>query len=152
MIMIGLVFGSMAIIFALVTPSVAADLTSTFGLEEAFIDRVGNCGPSSIAAGAMGKHSDPAVQMALRNAEIIEASDAAAGVPGSSKPLQECMQEFLTGRGYVKCQMTVVLECTKQDGPSPFTSFSQCVHARGKMVFFQDPQGAFILNGSEVSL
>jgi hypothetical protein len=139
MIMIGLVFGAMAIIFALVTPSVAADLTSTFGLEEAFIDRVGNCGPSSIAAGAMGKHSDPAVQMALRNAEIIEASDAAAGVPGSSKPLQECIQKFLTGRGYLNAQMTVLPECTQQAWPSPFTSLGQCVHARGKMVISNEP-------------
>jgi hypothetical protein len=129
------------ILFAAPKPSEAADLTSTFGLEEAFIDAVGNCGPSSSAAGAMGKNSDPAVQIALRNAEIIEAADAAAGVPGSSKPLQECMQKFLTGRGYNKSQMTVLPECTKQDWPSPFTSLGQCVHARGKMVIVKEPAG-----------
>lgn len=132
---------SMAIVFATSNSSTAADLTSTFGLEEAFIDAVGNCGPSSSAAGALGKTSDPAVQIALRNAQIIEAADAAAGVPGSSKSLQECMQKFLTGRGYNKSQMTVLPECTKQDWPSPFTSLGQCVHARGKMVFIQDPKG-----------
>jgi hypothetical protein len=131
-----------AIIFAITNSSaLAADLTSTFGLEEAFIDAVGNCGPSSTAAGALGKTSDPAVQIALRNAEIIEAADAAAGVPGSSKALQDCMQKFLNGRGYNKSQMTVLPECTKQDWPSPFTSLGQCVHARGKMVFLQDPKG-----------
>ena len=100
------------------------------------MDAVANCGPSSTAAGALGKTSDPAVQIALRNAEIIEAADAAAGVPGSSKSLQECMQKSLTGRGYSKSQMTVLPECTKQDWPSPFTSLGQCVHAKGKMVTY----------------
>src|SRR5208282_757714 len=132
---------SLAILFATANSSAAADLTSTFGLEEAFIDAVANCGPSSSAAGALGKTSDPAVQIALRNAEIIEAADAAAGVPGSAKSLQDCMQKFLTGRGYDKSQMTVLPECTKQDWPSPFTSLGQCVHARGKMVIFKEPAG-----------
>jgi hypothetical protein len=132
---------SMVILFATTRSSAAADLTSTFGLEEAFIDAVGNCGPSSSTAGALGKTSDPAVQQALRNAEIIEAADAAAGVPGSSKALQDCVQKFLSGRGYNKSQMTVLPECAKQDWPSPFTSLGQCVHARGKMVFAQDPKG-----------
>jgi hypothetical protein len=72
---------SMVILFAATKPSEAADLTSTFGLEEAFIDAVGNCGPSSTTAGALGKTSDPAVQIALRNAEIIEAADGRRG-PG----------------------------------------------------------------------
>ena len=129
------------ILFAAPKPSAAADLTSTAGLEEAFVDAVANCGPSSSSAGALGKTADPAVQIALRNAEIIEAADAAAGVPGSSKSLQECMQKSLTGRGYNKSQMTVLPECTKQDWPSPFTSLSQCVHARGKMVILKEPSG-----------
>lgn len=129
------------ILFATAKPSAAAGLTSTVGLEEAFVDAVANCGPSSSAAGALGKNSDPAVQIALRDAEIIEAADAAAGVPGSSKSLQECMQKFLTGRGYNKSQMTVLPECTKQDWPSPFASLGQCVHARGKMVIFKEPAG-----------
>jgi hypothetical protein len=105
----------MVVLFAATKPSEAADLTSTFGLEEAFIDTVGNCGPSSSTAGALGETSDPAVQIALRNAEIIEAADAAAGVTGSSKALQDCMQKFLIGRGYNKSQMTVLQECAKQD-------------------------------------
>lgn len=80
-------------------PSAAADLTSTFGLEEAFVDAVANCSPSLSAAGALGKTEDPAVQQALRNAEIIEAANAAAGVPGPAKPLQDCMQKvFLRSR------------------------------------------------------
>jgi len=49
---------SMAILLAASEPSAAADLTSTFGLEEAFIDAVGNCAPSSTTAGALGKTSD----------------------------------------------------------------------------------------------
>jgi hypothetical protein len=132
---------SLAILFATANSSAAADLTSTFGLEEAFVDAVANCGPSSSAAGALGKTADPAVQQALRNAEIIEAADAAAGVPGSAKSLQDCMQKFLTGRGYNKSQMTVLPECAKQDWPSPFTSLGECVHDRGKMVIFKEPAG-----------
>jgi|SRR5271170_378641 len=131
---------AITILFAMPRQSSAADLTST-ALEEAFIDSVANCGPSSSTAGAMGKNSDPAVQMALRTAEIIEAADAAAGVPGSSKSLQDCMQQFLVGRGYNKSQMTVLPECTKQDWPSPFTSLGECVHGRGKMVIMKDPAG-----------
>jgi hypothetical protein len=125
---------SSVILFATANWTAAADLTSTFGLEEAFVDSVANCGPSSSAAGAMGKSSDPAVEIALRNAEIVEAADAAAGVPGASKSLQDCMQKFLVGRGYNKSQMRVLPECVKQDWPSPFTSLGECVHDRGKMV------------------
>jgi hypothetical protein len=121
----------LATILLSTTRQSAADQTTTFGLEEAFVDAVATCGPSSSAARVIGKNSDPAVQIALRNAEIIEAADAAAEVPGSSKPLEDCRQRFLTGRGYNKSEMTVLPECTKQDWPSLFTSLGQCVHARG---------------------
>ncbi|HMD04180.1 MAG TPA: hypothetical protein VKG68_02825, partial [Candidatus Binatus sp.] len=45
----------------------AKDL-STVGLEEAFIDAVGVCGPSSNVAGALGKSTDPQVKIELRDA------------------------------------------------------------------------------------
>jgi len=63
----------------------------------------------------VGENLGPAVQIAVRNAEIIGAADAAAGVPGSSKELQDCRQKFLSGRGDNKSQMTVLPECAKQD-------------------------------------
>ncbi|MGA8792170.1 hypothetical protein, partial [Candidatus Binatus sp.] len=47
----------------------AKDL-STVGLEEAFIDSVGTCGPSSKVAGSLGKSEDPQVKIALRDALI----------------------------------------------------------------------------------
>jgi len=114
----------------------AAD-TNSMSLEEAFIDAVANCGPSGSVAGAMGKTEDLDVQIALRNAEIIEAADAAAGAPGSAKPLQECMQKFLAGRGYGKTQMAVLPECTKEDMPRPFVNLGECVQDRGKLVIIQ---------------
>ena len=75
----------------------AKDLTSA-GLEEAFIDGVADCGPSSSMAGALGKSKDPGVQAALRNALIVEAADDAAGVGGGSKEHLDCIQKELTGR------------------------------------------------------
>jgi len=55
----------------------AKDL-NTIGLEEAFIDSVGTCGPSSNVAGSLGKSEDPQVKIELRNALITEAADDAA--------------------------------------------------------------------------
>ena len=50
----------------------AKDLSAT-GAEEAFVDAVGVCGPSSNIAGSLGKSEDPQVKIALRNALITEA-------------------------------------------------------------------------------
>ena len=128
---LGLAILSVAILLAVPNLARAAGPTA---LEEAFVDAVGSCGPSSSAGGALGKNQDPAVQAALRNAEIIEAADAAAGVPGSMSALQECMQKALSGRGYTKAEMSVLPECAKQDWPSPLTSLGNCVHNRARMV------------------
>ena len=71
----------------------AKDL-STVALEEAFIDAVGTCGPSSNVAGALGKSDDPQVKIALRNALITEAADDAAGVAGSNKAHSDCLKKI----------------------------------------------------------
>jgi len=42
----------------------AKDLSAT-GAEEAFVDAVGVCGPSSNIAGSLGKSNDPQVKIAL---------------------------------------------------------------------------------------
>ena len=76
----------------------AKDL-STMGLEEAFVDSVGTCGPSSKVAGLLGESNDPAVKIALRNALIIEAADDAAVVAGANKPHSDCIRKDLTSRG-----------------------------------------------------
>jgi hypothetical protein len=59
-------------------------------LEEAFIDGVGTCGPSSNVAGSLGKSADPQVKIALRDALITEAADDAAAVAGSDKTHSDC--------------------------------------------------------------
>jgi len=109
----------------------AKDLT-TAGLEEAFVDGVANCGPSSSIAGALGKSKDPGVQAALRNALIAEAADDAAGVGMGSKDHSDCIQKELTSRGYTSQQLAALPYCVKNDWPSPFTSLGTCVanHAR----------------------
>ena len=72
---------------------------STVGIEEAFVDAVGSCGPSSKVAGLLGESNDPAVKIALRNALIIEAADDAAVVAGSNKAHSDCIRKELTARG-----------------------------------------------------
>ncbi|HEY1866155.1 MAG TPA: hypothetical protein VGG55_03715 [Candidatus Acidoferrales bacterium] len=111
----------------------AKDLTSA-GLEEAFIDGVANCGPSSSMAGALGKSKDPGVQAALRNALIVEAADDAAGVGGGSKEHSDCIQKELSGRGYTSQQQLSALPvCVKNDWPTPFTSLGVCVASHAKL-------------------
>jgi hypothetical protein len=100
---------------------------STTGLEEAFVDAVGTCGPSSNVAGSLGKSEDPAVKIALRNALIIEAADDAASVAGSSKAHSDCIRKDLTTRGMSSDEMNALPYCVKNDWPSPFTSLGVCV-------------------------
>lgn len=100
---------------------------STTGIEEAFVDAVGTCGPSSNVAGSLGKSADPAVKIALRNALIIEAADDAASVAGSSKAHSDCIRKDLTTRGMSSDEMNALPYCVKNDWPSPFTSLGVCV-------------------------
>ena len=105
----------------------------SLGLEEAFVDGVANCGPSSSIAGALGKSKDPGVQAALRNALIQEAADDAAGVGGGSKDHSDCIQKELTNRGYTPQQLAALPYCVKNDWPSPFTSLGTCVQNHAKL-------------------
>jgi len=109
----------------------AKDL-STVGLEEAFIDSVGTCGPSSYVAGSLGKSEDPQVKIELRNALITEAADDAAGVAGSNKTHTDCLKKDLAARGYTDNEMAALPYCVKHDWPDPFTSLGVCVknHSR----------------------
>jgi hypothetical protein len=109
----------------------AKDL-STVGIEEAFIDAVGTCGPSSNIAGALGKSEDPQVKIELRDALITEAADDAAGVAGSNKAHSDCLKKDLTSRGYTDNDMAALPYCVKHDWPDPFTSLGNCVknHSR----------------------
>lgn len=109
----------------------AKDL-STVGLEEAFIDSVGTCGPSSNVAGSLGKSEDPQVKIALRDALITEAADDAAAIAGSNKAHSDCIRKDLTSRGYTDNDMASLPYCVKHDWPDPFTSLGVCVknHSR----------------------
>jgi hypothetical protein len=109
----------------------AKDL-STVGIEEAFIDSVGVCGPSSNVAGALGKSTDPQVKIALRNALITEAADDAAGVAGANQAHSDCLKKDLSARGYTDNEMASLPYCVKHDWPDPFTSLGICVknHSR----------------------
>ena len=109
----------------------AKDL-STVGLEEAFIDSVGVCGPSSNVAGSLGKSTDPQVKIELRNALITEAADDAAGVAGANQPHSDCLKKDLSARGYTDNDMDSLPYCVKHDWPDPFTSLGVCVknHSR----------------------
>jgi hypothetical protein len=103
------------------------------GLEEAFTDAVGACGPSSAIAGALGHSTDPEVQVELRDALITEAADDAARVAGSNKVHADCMQKFLEGRGYTQVEMDVLPHCVKRDWPGPLVSLGTCVQNRARM-------------------
>jgi hypothetical protein len=115
--------------------ALAASLTTT-GLEEAFVDAIGSCSPSSAVAGALGKSGDPAVRRALRDALIIEGADAAAGNT-SNKALEACIQKELKTRGYTDTQMAVLPECAKRDWPDPFTGLGSCVSLRARSAALQ---------------
>jgi len=110
----------------------AKDLSTT-GLEEAFVDGVANCGPSSTIAGALGKSKDPGVQSALRNALIVEAADDAAGIGGGSKSHSDCIQKELTSRGYTPEELSALPYCVMNDWPTPFTSLGVCVRNHAKL-------------------
>lgn len=129
-----LAIGFISAVFVLAAVSIgsAKDLTST-GLEEAFIDGVGACGPSSNIAGAIGKSADQAVQMALRRALFLEAADDAAGVAGKNGPHSECLQKDLSARGYTSEQMDALPDCVSQDWPGPLTSLGDCVKAKARL-------------------
>ncbi|HVA78126.1 MAG TPA: hypothetical protein VNF27_09535 [Candidatus Binataceae bacterium] len=123
---------SAVFVLAAVSIGSAKDLSST-GLEEAFIDAVGTCGPSSNIAGAIGKSADQAVQMALRRALFLEAADDAAGVAGKNASHAECLQKELSGRGYTAEQMDALPDCVSQDWPGPLTSLGDCVKAKTRL-------------------
>jgi len=110
----------------------AKDL-STVGLEEAFIDSVGVCGPSSNIAGALGKSTDPQVKIALRNALITEAADDAAGVAGANQSHSDCLKKDLSARGYSETDMAALPYCVKHDWPDPFTSLGTCVKSHSRL-------------------
>ncbi len=110
----------------------AKDL-STVGIEEAFIDAVGTCGPSSNVAGSLGKSDDPQVKIALRNALITEAADDAAAVAGSNKAHSDCIRKDLTSRGLSDNDMAALPYCVKHDWPDPFTSLGVCVKSHSRL-------------------
>ena len=116
---------------AAVSVGFAKDL-GTVGIEEAFIDAVGTCGPSSNIAGSLGKSTDPQVKIELRDALITEAADDAAGVAGANQPHSDCMKKDLSARGYTSDDMAALPYCVKHDWPDPFTSLGTCVknHSR----------------------
>jgi len=110
----------------------AKDL-STVGIEEAFIDAVGTCGPSSSVAGSLGKSDDPQVKIALRNALITEAADDAAAVAGTNKAHSDCIRKDLTSRGLSDNDMASLPYCVKHDWPDPFTSLGVCVKSHSRL-------------------
>jgi hypothetical protein len=122
---------SAAMVFAVASHAFAKDLTSA-GIEEAFVDAIATCGPSSSVAGVLGKSDDPAMQRELRDALILEAADDAAAVPGANKAHGDCLKKDLSGRGYTDDEMTVLPYCVKHDWPDAFTNLGSCVgnHAR----------------------
>ena len=115
-----------------VSAGFAKDLSSA-GIEEAFIDAVGTCGPSSNVAGSLGKSDDPQVKIALRNALITEAADDAAAVAGSNKGHSDCIRKDLTSRGLSDNDMAALPYCVKHDWPDPFTSLGVCVKSHSRL-------------------
>jgi hypothetical protein len=121
----------------------AKDLSVT-GLEEAFIDAVGTCGPSSNVAGALGKSDYPQVNIALRHALIAEAADDAARVAGANQPHSDCLRKDLSARGYTNDEMSALPYCVRNDWPDPFTSLGTCVKSHSRLEALQNAiqQGA----------
>ncbi len=115
-----------------VSAGFAKDLSSA-GIEEAFIDAVGTCGPSSNVAGSLGKSDDPQVKIALRNALITEAADDAAAVAGTNKAHSDCIRKDLTSRGMSDNDMAALPYCVKHDWPDPFTSLGVCVKSHSRL-------------------
>ena len=117
----------------LMTAVSAGFALTTTGIEEAFIDAVGTCGPSSSVAGSLGKSEDPQVKIALRNALITEAADDAAAVAGSNKAHSDCIRKDLSARGYTDADMAALPYCVKHDWPDPFTSLGVCVKSHSRL-------------------
>jgi hypothetical protein len=128
----GIALIAVGVMLTAVSMGYAKDLTTT-GLEEAFIDAVGTCGPSSSVAGSLGKSTDPAVKIALRDALIIEAADDAANVPGANAAHAACMKKELDGRGYSANQEAALPYCVKHDWPDPFSNLGSCIHNHGRL-------------------
>jgi hypothetical protein len=110
----------------------AKDLSVT-GLEEAFIDAVGACGPSSNVAGTLGKSDDPQVRIALRNALVAEAADDAARVAGANQRHSDCLRKDLISRGYTGDELGALPYCVKYDWPDPFTSLGTSVESHSRL-------------------
>ncbi len=121
-----------SVLMTAVSVGFAKDL-STVGIEEAFIDAVGTCGPSSNVAGSLGKSDDPQVKIALRNALITEAADDAAAVAGTNKAHSDCIRKDLTSRGMSDNDMAALPYCVKHDWPDPFTSLGVCVKSHSRL-------------------
>lgn len=121
-----------SMLMTLVGLGFAKDL-STVGIEEAFIDAVGTCGPSSNVAGSLGKSDDPQVKIELRDALITEAADDAAGVAGSNKAHSDCLKKDLSARGFSDTDMAALPYCVKHDWPDPFTSLGTCVKSHSRL-------------------
>ncbi len=117
----------------LMTAASSGFAISTTGIEEAFVDAVGSCGPSSKVAGSLGSSEDPTVKIALRDALIIEAADDAAVVAGSNKAHSDCIRKELTARGLSDDDMSALPYCVKNDWPSPFTSLGVCVQSHSRL-------------------
>ncbi len=132
-----------SILMTVVGAGLANELSVT-GLEEAFIDAVGTCGPSSNVAGALGKSDDPQVKIALRNALIAEAADDAAAVAGANQPHSDCLRKDLSVRGYNNDEMSALPYCVRNDWPDPFTSLGICVKSHSRLEALQNviQQGA----------
>jgi hypothetical protein len=121
-----------SMLMTLVGLGFAKDL-STVGIEEAFIDAVGTCGPSSNVAGSLGKSTDPQVKIELRDALITEAADDAAGVAGANQAHSDCIKKDLSARGYTSDEMAALPYCVKHDWPDPFTSLGTCVKSHSRL-------------------
>jgi len=111
----------------------AATTVNSTKIEEAFVDALGTCGPSSVAAGILGKTNDPGVRHALRDAVIVEAADDAAGLGGGAKEHSDCMQKQLKSRGISPAEMAVMPDCVEHDWPEPLDSLGQCVQSRARL-------------------
>ncbi|MGB8684441.1 MAG: hypothetical protein WCD12_16265 [Candidatus Binatus sp.] len=121
-----------SMLMAVASVGFAKDL-SPVGIEEAFIDAVGTCGPSSNIAGSLGKSTDPQVKIELRDALITEAADDAAGVAGANQAHSDCMKKDLSARGYSDNDMSALPYCVKHDWPDPFTSLGTCVKSHSRL-------------------
>ena len=102
-------------------------------IEEAFVDALGDCGASSIAAASVNKTNDPGVRHALRDALIVEAADDAAGLGGGAKEHTDCIQKQLRSRGITAAEMSVMPDCVEHDWPEPLYSLGQCVTDRARL-------------------